>query len=107
MDWFFRQWVSFAAIPTVLWNAEPDRTASTRCSSARGRRRPRLCDARAAAHQFASGRAIVRVAARGPVTDASLTEKPTRVGQSPESVLAEVETEPWRRDAACSGRRRE
>ena len=103
MDWFFRQWVYGTAIPTYTfsWNAEPLPDGKY---TLRVRIRQEDVPDDFAMHvplliQFASGQAIVRVVARGPLTDLSLTlpEKPTRVELNPlESVLAEVKTEAWR-----------
>lgn len=104
MDWFFRQWVYGTAIPayTFSWNAEPlpDGKYTLRVRI----RQEDVADDFAMPVplliQFASGQALVRIVARGPLTDHSLTlpEKPTRVELNPlESVLAEVRTEAWRR----------
>lgn len=102
MDWFFRQWVSGTATPTYTfsWNAEPrpDGKYTLRVRVRQGDVPDDFAMPVPLLIQFASGQAIVRVVARGPLTDHSLTipEKPKRLELNPlESVLAEVRTEPW------------
>jgi hypothetical protein len=103
MDWFFRQWVTGTATPTYTfsWNAEPrpDGKYTLRVRVRQGDVPEDFTMPVPLLIEFASGQAIVRVVARGPLTDHSLTlpEKPTRVEFNPlESVLAEVKTEAWR-----------
>lgn len=103
MDWFFRQWVYGTAIPTYTfsWNAEPlsDGKYTLRVRIRQEDVPDDFAMPVSLLIQFASGQAIVRVVARGRLSDLSLTlpEKPTRVELSPlESVLAEARTEAWR-----------
>ncbi len=108
MEWFFRQWVYGTAVPTytLSWRAD-QRSDGEYLLQVRVRQEGVPEDfimPVPLVMVFAdSGRALVRVNVRGPVTEAKLRAraKPARLELNPfESVLAEVKHERWRPGAA-------
>ncbi|MGH7569226.1 MAG: M1 family aminopeptidase [Gemmatimonadales bacterium] len=106
MGWFFDQWVYGTVVPTftLSWHVEP---AAGNGYLLRVRVRPDEVPANfimpvpLVIHFADSGKTMVRVNVRAPVTDAKLLvpAAPVRLELNPlESVLAEVKQERWRPD---------